>query len=64
MHNIRIKFLLFFTGDREDENFVIKDGDRICQMIIAKHEKAEWINVGELKKTNRAEGGFEHTGKK
>jgi dUTP pyrophosphatase len=33
-------------------------------MIIAKHEKAEWINVGELKKTNRAEGGFEHTGKK
>jgi dUTP pyrophosphatase len=47
-----------------NENFVIKDGDRICQMIIAKHEKAEWINVETLVETNRGAGGFGHTGKK
>jgi dUTP pyrophosphatase len=46
-----------------DENFTITDGERICQMIISKHEKAGWINVSELKKTERADGGFGHTGK-
>lgn len=46
-----------------DEDFTIKDGERICQMVIAKHEKAEWISVEELQKTNRADGGFGHTGK-
>jgi dUTP pyrophosphatase len=46
-----------------DENFVIKDGERICQMIIAKHEKAEWIPVESLTGTNRGTGGFGHTGK-
>ena len=47
-----------------DENFVIRDGDRICQMVIAKHEKAEWINVESLLNTDRGAGGFGHTGKK
>jgi dUTP pyrophosphatase len=47
-----------------DENFVIRDGDRICQMVIAKHEKAEWINVESLLSTDRGAGGFGHTGKK
>jgi len=46
-----------------DQNFVIKDGDRICQMVITKHEKAEWINVDSLDMTERGEGGFGHTGK-
>lgn len=46
-----------------DEDFTITDGERICQMVIAKHEKAEWIRVEELQKTNRADGGFGHTGK-
>ena len=46
-----------------DENFVIKDGDRICQMVITKHEKAEWINVDSLDETERGKGGFGHTGK-
>ena len=41
-----------------DQNFVIKDGDRICQMVITKHEKAEWINVDSLDVTERGEGGF------
>jgi dUTP pyrophosphatase len=46
-----------------DKSFVIKDGDRICQMVITKHEKAEWINVDSLDVTERGEGGFGHTGK-
>lgn len=46
-----------------DEDFVIKDGDRICQMIIAKHERAEWTNVEILGETERGAGGFGHTGK-
>lgn len=45
------------------ENFVINNGDRICQMIVASHEKAEWIEVNELGETNRGTGGFGHTGK-
>lgn len=46
------------------EPFIINDGERICQMIIAKHEKAEWLEVKELAQTERGEGGFGHTGKK
>jgi len=44
------------------EEFVIKDGERICQMIIAKHEKAEFIEVETLNETERGAGGFGHTG--
>jgi len=47
-----------------EENFVISDGERICQMIISRHEKAEWISVDSLKETVRGNGGFGHTGKK
>jgi dUTP pyrophosphatase len=36
-----------------DQNFVVKDGERIYQMIISKHERAEWVVVDELIKTNR-----------
>ncbi|MEI6596169.1 MAG: dUTP diphosphatase [Bacteroidota bacterium] len=45
------------------ENFVITDGERICQMIIAKHTQAKWIEVDELNETDRGAGGFGHTGK-
>ena len=45
-----------------EENFVIQDGERICQMVIAKHEKAEWISVENLLETDRGTGGFGHTG--
>jgi dUTP pyrophosphatase len=45
------------------EDFVINDGERICQMIIASHEQAEWIEVEELGETDRGAGGFGHTGK-
>jgi dUTP pyrophosphatase len=47
-----------------EESFVIKDGERICQMVIARHEKADWIEVDELIQTERGEGGFGHTGRK
>lgn len=47
-----------------DEKFVIKDGERICQMVIAKHEKAEWNQVDQLLETQRGSGGFGHTGEK
>ncbi len=42
---------------------VIVDGERICQMIIAKHEKVEWKEEECLVETTRGEGGFGHTGK-
>jgi len=45
------------------DEFVINDGERICQMVIAKHERAEWIEVNELNETERGAGGFGHTGK-
>ena len=40
----------------------IKDGERIAQMVIAKHETVEWETVEELPSTERGEGGFGHTG--
>jgi len=46
------------------EDFVIENGERIAQLIIAKHERAEWIEVQELSETSRGEGGFGSTGLK
>ena len=46
------------------EEFTINNGDRIAQMIISKHEQAEWEPVEILSDTQRGEGGFGHTGKK
>lgn len=46
------------------EDFVIEDGERICQMVIASHVQAEWMQVEELNETDRGAGGFGHTGKK
>lgn len=45
------------------DDFVINDGERICQMVIAAHEQANWVEVEELGETVRGEGGFGHTGK-
>ncbi len=44
-------------------DFVVADGERICQMVIARHEQAEWVEVAELDATERGAGGFGHTGK-
>jgi dUTP pyrophosphatase len=45
-------------------NFVIEDGERVAQLVIAKHEVAEWIEVEELSETKRGTGGFGSTGVK
>lgn len=45
------------------EDITLRDGDRIAQMVIAKHEHADWIEVTEIDPTNRGEGGFGSTGK-
>ena len=47
-----------------DQDFVINDGERIAQMVIAKHEQGEFIEVEELDETERGEGGYGHTGVK
>ena len=44
-----------------DTDFVINDGERIAQMIIARHEQAEMVEVTELDTTERGEGGYGHT---
>lgn len=46
-----------------EEPFTIQHGERIAQMIIATHEKAQWIQVNQLDETERGSGGFGHTGK-
>ncbi len=45
-----------------NENFTINDGERICQMVIAKHETVNWESVEILDDTERGDGGFGHTG--
>jgi len=47
-----------------NEDTEINDGERICQMIISKHETVKWSNVNELNSTERGSGGFGHTGTK
>lgn len=47
-----------------NDPFVIDNGERIAQLVIAKHERAEWIEVRELTETSRGAGGFGSTGVK
>ena len=44
------------------EDFVINDGERIAQMVVARHETVEWELCGSLDETERGAGGFGHTG--
>ena len=46
------------------EEFIIEDGERIAQMVIAKHEQAQWIEVETLENSERGAGGFGSTGLK
>lgn len=55
-----LKVLLINLGE---EAFEIKHGERIAQMIIARHETAEWTEVNELSETARGAGGYGSTGK-
>ena len=45
------------------EDFKIENGERIAQLVIAKHERAVWLEVEQLNETSRGEGGFGSTGK-
>ncbi len=45
-----------------EEDFLVQDGERIAQMVIAAHERAEWVQVDVLDETVRGAGGFGHTG--
>jgi dUTP pyrophosphatase len=45
-----------------NENFIIKNGERICQMVIKRYEKVSLIEVDNLNDTERGVGGFGHTG--
>ena len=46
------------------DDFTIKSGDRIAQMVVSKHETVEWEQVEILEQTERGNGGFGHTGTK
>ena len=46
-----------------NESFVINDGERICQMVLASYEQAKWELTDSLSETERGAGGFGHTGK-
>ena len=45
-----------------NEVFVVKDGERVAQMIVAAHQRVEWKNSEQLLETDRGAGGFGHTG--
>ena len=45
-----------------NEEVTLEDGERVAQMIISRHEKAEWVQVDVLQETSRGAGGFGHTG--
>lgn len=46
-----------------EEDFIVEDGERVAQMVIAPYTKAQWVNVQELSVTERGAGGFGSTGK-
>lgn len=56
-----VKIILTNFG-RDD--FVIRRGERIAQMVIAQHERAEWVEMASLDETVRGSGGFGHTGQR
>ncbi len=47
-----------------DKDFVINDGERIAQMVVARHEQVDFVSVEELDETERGAGGYGHTGVK
>lgn len=56
-----LKVLLINLSDKD---FTINDGERIAQMVIARHEQGEFVEVEELDETERGTGGYGHTGVK
>ena len=56
--------LMVLLVNLSDADFVVNNGERIAQMVVARHEVVEWEPVGELDETERGEGGYGHTGVK
>ncbi|MBO4850236.1 MAG: dUTP diphosphatase [Prevotella sp.] len=52
--------LVNFSSD----DFIVEDGERIAQMVVARHERGEWVEVETLDETERGAGGYGHTGVK
>lgn len=50
------------VANMSKEPFVINDGERICQMVIARYERISWEQVDHIDETVRGDGGFGHTG--
>ena len=46
------------------DDFIVEDGERIAQMVVARHEQGEWMEVESLDETERGAGGYGHTGVK
>lgn len=55
-----IKIIL---ANLSNEPFVVRDGERIAQMVVSRHEQVEWVEVEQLESTARGAGGFGHTGR-
>lgn len=55
--------ILVILVNLSNENYIINPGDRIAQLVVAKHETVEWSEVKELDNTVRGEGALGHTGK-
>ena len=47
-----------------DKDFIVEDGERVAEMVVARHEQGEWVEVEELDATERGAGGYGHTGVK
>lgn len=56
-----IRVILINLGNKD---FVVNDGDRICQMVVKQYSKVRWVQVRELDRTEREDGSFGHTGLK
>jgi dUTP pyrophosphatase len=56
--------LMVLLINLSDKPFMIEDGERIAQMVIARHETISWIDAGKLESSERGAGGFGSTGKK
>ena len=55
-----IKLIMVNLSNQE---FVIKDGERVAQMVVSRHEQVEWVEVENLESSERGSGGFGHTGR-
>jgi len=54
--------IMVILANLSENECIIHDGDRICQMVVAKHETIQWEITEELNETERGHGGFGHTG--